>query len=506
MPLIEDLPTDRSHICRCPTRHVYSPEFREWVLQYCSQRATHTVEDSEDYEGNIYSSERLRLSGENSTVLRVCELHYIQSCSYCGNEAVRDQQTEDARRSLRDDICNDCIEEHCRVCDRCNDWMESEDSYWAEGWDECLCSVCYEDYISQEDEDSEDDGGHHAIHGYSYKANPSFKVDIDKDRMISTRNISRRTYLPVSSYFLDNIVTFDDEVRRNLPSGRSEEQIKLFYENTIEGFRQFGHQWEWFLFLSASPNLFLGLELEIEIIDDNRYDQIIDHIHNEWGEGSKSNLLYMKRDGSLSSSGVELVFHPMTLSAFKKFVPKDMFTYLRMNKCRSWDTDSCGMHIHSSKLGFDGQSHQYKFAQFINNNKDNNYQIAGRNSSWAKYPGSKNEYRDVIKYIKRENEPSDRYMAVNLMPEKTIELRIFRGSLKYERIMGALEYVDAVAQYTRNISIPQIIDKGKDVWSWQPFKEFVANNIATYSNLAGYLNVSSDISDKIKQIEKEKVN
>jgi hypothetical protein len=41
----------------------------------------------------------------------------------------------------------------------------------------------------------------------------------------------------------------------------------------------------------------------------------------------------------------------------------------------------------------------------------------------------------------------DRYEAVNVTGSETIEFRIFRGSLRYESIMAALEFVNAVLDF-----------------------------------------------------------
>jgi hypothetical protein len=44
----------------------------------------------------------------------------------------------------------------------------------------------------------------------------------------------------------------------------------------------------------------------------------------------------------------------------------------------------------------------------------------------------------------------DRYEAVNFQPEKTIEFRLFKGTLRYETIMACLEFTYATWFFTRD--------------------------------------------------------
>lgn len=45
-----------------------------------------------------------------------------------------------------------------------------------------------------------------------------------------------------------------------------------------------------------------------------------------------------------------------------------------------------------------------------------------------------------------------RYTAVNLMPENTIEFRIFRGTLRYETFMATIEFTHYLCELARKLS------------------------------------------------------
>jgi hypothetical protein len=52
------------------------------------------------------------------------------------------------------------------------------------------------------------------------------------------------------------------------------------------------------------------------------------------------------------------------------------------------------------------------------------------------------------KKIGNAHQTNDRYEAINVTNNGTIEFRIFKGSLKYESVMAALEFVNALREFT----------------------------------------------------------
>jgi hypothetical protein len=55
--------------------------------------------------------------------------------------------------------------------------------------------------------------------------------------------------------------------------------------------------------------------------------------------------------------------------------------------------------------------------------------------------------RIKVKKIGQSAESDDRYDAVNITPRRTIEFRIFKGSLKYESVMSAIQFSNAVTEF-----------------------------------------------------------
>ena len=67
-----------------------------------------------------------------------------------------------------------------------------------------------------------------------------------------------------------------------------------------------------------------------------------------------------------------------------------------------------------------------------------------------------------ISVAKKKNGNDSRYYAINCLPKHSIELRIFRGTLVSETVMGCILFYAAMILFTKNASlkdcnIPQLL-------------------------------------------------
>lgn len=220
---------------------------------------------------------------------------------------------------------------------------------------------------------------------------------------------------------------------------------------------------------------FLGIELEVE----NKLDKIK---NNSMAQLIDSSHLYFKTDGSLSN-GFEIVTHPLSFNWIQansnKF--KSMLTELKSSGFNSYDSNTCGMHIHISKKSF-GTWQLYRFMKFFAENKDFIVSISQRKidqlKKWANIEDNGNE--ELIYKAKKKDGNSSRYCAINLQNHSTIEIRIFRGTLNYCSFMKNIEFVNALFCYTNESSECTI----------PGFKEFV-NSTSTYSNLKKFIKLKN---------------
>lgn len=235
-------------------------------------------------------------------------------------------------------------------------------------------------------------------------------------------------------------------------------------------------------FINNAP--FMGFELEVEVNDNDRGD-LANQLLSD-----KDDWFYLKHDGSIDY-GFEIVSHPHTLSAFN-LRDWSWIDWLKDKGVRSWNTDTCGLHVHINKSAFKNNGHIWRFTNLVLYNRNQASRLAGRRDNrWASFT---HEYKKVGKILKRERN-AGRYTAVNLSNSNTIEVRMFRGSLHEPRLRSALEFVNANFEYTKSLTSYDVLRN--DAMSWWAFTTWVQANESTYPNLMMYLNRIKERSDRV---------
>ena len=197
---------------------------------------------------------------------------------------------------------------------------------------------------------------------------------------------------------------------------------------------------------SLDKQLYLGIELEIE--HKNKDLQLYAT------ELQRLFPVYIKHDGSLNH-GFELVSHPSTLTFHQKVI--NWYTILRKlreDKCTSFDNTRCGLHVHMNRKYFKSDKHLYNMIMFFYKCFDKLMIFSRRKNSefCAKWNS------DLIKYINHKtkcNQPisgHQRHSCINLTNKETIEIRIYRGTLNYDRFLASLLFTDAIAKFAGTTS------------------------------------------------------
>lgn len=240
---------------------------------------------------------------------------------------------------------------------------------------------------------------------------------------------------------------------------------------------------------------YFGLELEVEVGRAERQTGL-----NIIGEAMPG-IWAAKYDGSLSY-GVEFVSQPMTLEVAQS-LPWTAFETLVTYGWRAWDTSTAGMHIHISRVAFqrpisflskavytvpivgDGDSHLYKFGHLIYRNERFWKRFSGRSSrQWANFTGERRAFGHRVKRTACNPRYGNRYVPVNTNNDRTVEIRMFRGSLIGDRVLTNLEGMAAAVAYTRNLTIGQVAAGGLLI---QPYLDYVREHEAMYPHVAAYL-------------------
>lgn len=173
--------------------------------------------------------------------------------------------------------------------------------------------------------------------------------------------------------------------------------------------------------------------------------------------------VYMKHDGSLEN-GFEIVTHPATLQYHLQRLPWQRITAT----CRdfaflSHDTTTCGLHIHIGRAQLPEDTPEKlliifeKFwSQLVKFSRRNATALA----RWAAQPDYGAQPTDDAGTLKEKAEKQrgkGRYQAVNLRNYETIEIRIFRGTLKYTTIFAALQLMDTMLDYCEAHSAAELM-------------------------------------------------
>lgn len=175
--------------------------------------------------------------------------------------------------------------------------------------------------------------------------------------------------------------------------------------------------------------------------------------------------LYIKSDGSLDD-GLELVTHPMTLDYHLHEMPwAAVLDEAKKLDYRSRSTSTCGLHVHISRLAF-GCTYETQeeciarlvffvekfWAELLRFSRRTQGQI----NHWAARYGMKLNPKDQIYHAK--NSCAGRYTAVNLTNADTVEIRMFRGTLKLNTLIATLQLVDHLCEVAVCMSDQELQD------------------------------------------------
>lgn len=372
--------------------------------------------------------------------------------------------------------CWDCSS----TCERCEDGMRNDDSHTVSG--QYWCEYCWENYSFN---CSACDSTYDQDEGSNYVDDNTYCDSCYQDQCYYCDDCDE------SFTYRDPCVCRNDDYER--PNGNCCMAVQR---------GRFVHDYNCKpvpIFKGASKHkMYLGFELEVEFKQDT--SDVARHTAT-----ALDGVAYLKHDGSISN-GFEIVTHPHTHQSYRENsrLLWDTIDKLRLEQgARSWDTDTCGLHIHLSRDGFSSGAHLHRFIAFVYHNAPHMMKFAGRKTRFARFNDvyTFDEYdRPVFSIKHKVGNPgrysSERYSAVNTQNENTIELRFFRGTMKTSGVLSALDLAQAMVEYTRELRLDDV-KLGALSWEW--FADYVVSNNGLYPDLYSRLDKiqSVDINNKI---------
>jgi len=339
------------------------------------------------------------------------------------------EEQSDTHTVRNDTWCSNCFNEDAVHVEDVDEYWSRDDAYYHESDD---LYYSYEDR-SNDDDDDEDDGEPHDLMGYS------------------------------------------TNVLRHIEADKSIQSSK------------FG-------------NFTMGVELEMCAGSRSSVDDAVADVRTRLGE----DYIICKSDGSLPSDGFEIVTAPRGLDEhIRRFKAWDVRpTY------RAWNAKQCGLHVHVDSRAFTPMT-LGKFLMFINAdcNADFIRSLAGRHPKMddqaRSYCAAEDQdvITDPLKAVKGKG--ANRYRMVNVtnMDQgeltrlglnwrrydtsgrkfNTVELRIFRASLKKERLLAQIEFAHAAVMFVRAASYRDLTEGS--------FKGWLAKSHVLYPHLAAWYEV-----------------
>ncbi len=362
----------------------------------------------------------------------LCESCYEEdtvACEHCNTTIIRDNAT---LSESGDSYCERCATRHLRNCHSCNEVYHQRtmhDDY--EG--RSICQYCTDNYYSQ----CHDCG------------------ELDRD--------SRMTEIGNWRYCA------------NCEDNHSEDDDSAICD--------YGYKPDP-IFHGSDNGLFFGVEVEMDGQDGCKEDaealkDIMNTYHNEH--------LYIKNDGSLDN-GFECVSHPATLEYHMCHMKwEEMFREAVRRGFRSHQTDTCGLHVHISRKFFGvNETAQdvgimkllYLVEKFWTPTLKFSRRTASQLDRWAKRYGLGHD-EEPERLLSRAKSDNARYRAVNLLNYHTIEMRLFRGTLRYNTFIATLQLCHLLSTVSNTLSPQEVV-----ALTWEEFilkaVDYNHNELVTY--------------------------
>lgn len=242
---------------------------------------------------------------------------------------------------------------------------------------------------------------------------------------------------------------------------------------------------------------FYGIELEINNLKPQDAYILFNDLYKE-------KKIYNKSDGSISG-GVEIVTNPFNYSnMIKLLTAMDEGLELIKKEVRDYKANA-GIHIHVNRKSLDPLD-IIKLSYLFNYRSDSAvckrllYYISGRNSN------SKNQ-TDIYSYcrigtvgsIRKLQIPDERYLAFNIMPENTVEFRLFKTTADINSIIMYIDFVNLAIEYCHLHGLKQI--NITSFISWIKDKSDNKILLKRIRNFERYNKISFDEEDNIYSID-----
>lgn len=378
----------------------------------------------------------------------------LKPCQHCGQLVPADELNTVLNNGTVETWCCECVDTDASYCDHCEDYCagESVGVYHhdhLEGW----CEQCATTRASECDccHDLTDENDLNNVYVYGIG-----------NQSICNSCLDEHYYMCANcgTYCTEDDIDFHDGYYY-CPDCSPSRYLEDYHHTDAEHFLNVGNE-------VMQP--YLGVELEMEYDTSDARENAAEYIRCNTAYGS---FYECKEDGSLSEYGMEAVTQPATPSYHMAAYDQLMLSAGTLYGATSHDNGHCGLHIHIDRNYFDSTGileasvrAAYIMDTIFSNCESQIVNFTRRRytqlNHWAQLmnmAGCKSTQTLAYKLKEYRSSKYTRYQAVNVDNTETIELRLFRGTLKPETYYATLEFVAGLAYLTRAlIPCPEIAE------------------------------------------------
>lgn len=332
-----------------------------------------------------------------------------------------------------------------KMCDKCHRYhsVDNMRKVKRNGREVYMCINCFELTFQKCDYCGELHDGGSLIKVYG-KDNKSYTL-ICRDCLEKNKDLIIKCYYCCEYHHKVDMIP--DSVVSNI--NRCEKCAKLHNMGSsmpLNGVHSYHHGVNWEIMEDEKDSIrsTFGFELETES-EDYHVDELADFIKKQF------DFIETERDGSLDDNGIEFISHPFTKKWFNKNINTLISLLNTLSDCGrySHENGNCGLHIHISRSAFDSNEAIDRFVYLVNKFPIELLKFSRRTASqlehWAGFYNTSDLTLDYIKNVNKCD--TRRYRAVNLQNRKTIEVRIFRGTLNPKTFIATFELVFNLLAY-----------------------------------------------------------
>lgn len=402
--------------------------------------------------GELHPADELIETASRDMVCADCILRYYTRCDHCGEwtptEDLEPVYNDDERQTLAGLWCPDCIREDAHECVCCSQFFTDiciEDEYAPEyGHCVSMCHCCYEDsYIMCEE--------------------CGDLISIDRAEMVGGVWYCHCCAPETRNEFVENY-----------GSTYATQFLALDGESA-----------------SRSNTPFLGIELETDC--ENCFDDAASYLHGLFGGWAD-----LKSDCSIGDGGIEIAAQPQTPRfALTSYLWHDAIKELSRMGATSHDAGTCGLHVHIDRVFLNAPYMACTLDRLFQTHRKEWYKFSrrtpGQLETYAKFGVSEygvlmtpKQKREAWNVDKRKY---DRYQVVNLSNIETIEVRLWRGTLREKTFRATIEATAALAYLAHDLSETEA--ENVELWTWHSLTLHMVNTLKRYrlpySDLLEYL-------------------